>query len=113
MAGDVATDFPLFPLGIVALPHELVPLHIFEPRYRTMIGECLDNETEFVLRDRLSDDAVAEGDQRLGAPDVIRRDAAHASALLMLIEHQANIAGAHILAELALAQDRVLERIVR
>jgi Lon protease-like protein len=47
MAGDVASDFPLFPLGIVALPHELVPLHIFEPRYRTMIGECLENRTEF------------------------------------------------------------------
>src|SRR3954468_108342 len=47
MAGDVVPDFPLFPLGIVALPHELVPLHIFEPRYRTMIGECLENGTEF------------------------------------------------------------------
>jgi Lon protease-like protein len=47
MADDVETDFPLFPLGIVALPHELVPLHIFEPRYRTMIGECLENGTEF------------------------------------------------------------------
>src|SRR5689334_194471 len=47
MAADVVPDFPLFPLGIVALPHELVPLHIFEPRYRTMIGECLDNGTEF------------------------------------------------------------------
>src|SRR3954466_4139124 len=47
MAGDVETDFPLFPLGIVALPHEVVPLHIFEPRYRTMIGECLENGTEF------------------------------------------------------------------
>jgi Lon protease-like protein len=40
-------DFPLFPLGIVALPHEYVPLHIFEPRYRTMIGECLERESEF------------------------------------------------------------------
>ena len=38
---------PLFPLGIVALPSELVPLHIFEERYRTMIGECLENESEF------------------------------------------------------------------
>src|SRR3954452_10918942 len=47
MAGDVVPDFPLFPLGIVALPHELVPLHIFEPRYRTMMGECLENGTEF------------------------------------------------------------------
>jgi Lon protease-like protein len=40
-------DFPLFPLGLVALPEELVPLHIFEERYRTMIGECLERGTEF------------------------------------------------------------------
>jgi len=40
-------DFPLFPIGIVALPTELVPLHIFEPRYKTMIGECLERESEF------------------------------------------------------------------
>jgi Lon protease-like protein len=39
--------FPLFPLGLVLLPEEAVPLHIFEPRYRTMIGECLDQEREF------------------------------------------------------------------
>ena len=37
----------MFPLGLVALPHELVPLHIFEERYRTMIGECLEQEREF------------------------------------------------------------------
>ena len=40
-------DFPLFPLNLVALPTELVPLHIFEERYKTMIGECLDRESEF------------------------------------------------------------------
>ncbi len=33
--------FPLFPLGIVALPSESVPLHIFEDRYRRMIDHCL------------------------------------------------------------------------
>jgi Lon protease-like protein len=38
---------PLFPLGIVALPSELVPLHIFEERYKTMIGECVDADSEF------------------------------------------------------------------
>jgi Lon protease-like protein len=43
----VQQDFPLFPLGIVALPSEAVPLHIFEPRYRTMIAECLEQEREF------------------------------------------------------------------
>ena len=44
---DTVRDFPLFPLGIVALPHELVPLHIFEERYKTMIGECLESGSEF------------------------------------------------------------------
>ena len=47
MPDRVVRDFPLFPLGRVALPYELVPLHIFEQRYRTMIGECLERETEF------------------------------------------------------------------
>jgi Lon protease-like protein len=47
MSDEVVRDFPLFPLGVVALPHELVPLHIFEDRYRTMIGECLERGTEF------------------------------------------------------------------
>ena len=37
-------DFPLFPLGIVVLPTESVPLHIFEDRYRSMIEHCLDVE---------------------------------------------------------------------
>jgi Lon protease-like protein len=40
-------DFPLFPLGIVALPSELIPLHIFEDRYKAMIGHCIEDESEF------------------------------------------------------------------
>jgi Lon protease-like protein len=44
---DTERDFPLFPLGLVALPSELVPLHIFEERYKTMIGECLEQGSEF------------------------------------------------------------------
>jgi Lon protease-like protein len=47
MAEVPLQDFPLFPLGIVALPSESVPLHVFEDRYRTMIEECLDGESEF------------------------------------------------------------------
>jgi Lon protease-like protein len=41
MPEQVLRGFPLFPLGIVALPHEGVPLHIFEDRYRRMINDCL------------------------------------------------------------------------
>src|SRR3954454_22031358 len=43
----VQHDFPLFPLDIVALPYEAVPLHIFEPRYREMVAECLESGSEF------------------------------------------------------------------
>ena len=44
---ELVRDFPLFPLGIVALPSELVPLHIFEERYKTMVARCLEQESEF------------------------------------------------------------------
>ena len=47
MPGRVEQDFPIFPLGLVALPREFVPLHVFEPRYRTMIAEALERESEF------------------------------------------------------------------
>src|SRR5262249_28212122 len=38
---------PLFPLDLVLLPHTNLPLHIFEPRYKEMIGDCLRNDSEF------------------------------------------------------------------
>ena len=57
MATETVRDFPLFPLGIVALPSELVPLHIFEERYKTMIAECLDSGAEFGIV-WLSDDGL-------------------------------------------------------
>jgi len=44
MSTQVTPDFPLFPLGIVALPSESVPLHVFEDRYRRMIEHCLAAE---------------------------------------------------------------------
>jgi Lon protease-like protein len=40
-------DFPLFPLQVVALPTELVPLHIFEERYKLMVARCLEEPSEF------------------------------------------------------------------
>src|SRR5215213_7406962 len=51
--------FPLFPLGLVLLPGEVVPLHIFEERYKQMIGECLDEEREFGII-WLADDALKD-----------------------------------------------------
>ncbi len=46
-AVETVPDFPLFPLQIVALPSELVPLHIFEERYKDMFARCLEMEEEF------------------------------------------------------------------
>jgi Lon protease-like protein len=37
----------LFPLQIVLFPHGAVPLHIFEPRYKELIRNCIDTESEF------------------------------------------------------------------
>jgi hypothetical protein len=38
---------PLFPLNLIAFPMEDLNLHIFEPRYRELVNECLDNGTTF------------------------------------------------------------------
>lgn len=40
-------QIPLFPLQVVLFPGGFLPLHIFEPRYRTMIKFCLEHESEF------------------------------------------------------------------
>ena len=42
-------EIGLFPLGVVLLPAERIPLHIFEDRYRELIRECLAEEREFGL----------------------------------------------------------------
>ena len=56
---DVIERFPLFPLGLVLLPQELVPLHIFEERYKLLIGECIQQDGEFGIL-WLSDDGLRD-----------------------------------------------------
>lgn len=38
---------PMFPLGNVLVPHALLPLHVFEPRYRAMLRDVLATDREF------------------------------------------------------------------
>jgi Lon protease-like protein len=57
--GDSIERFPLFPLGLVLLPEEVVPLHIFEDRYKQMIGDCMEEDSEFGIV-WLSDDGLKE-----------------------------------------------------
>jgi Lon protease-like protein len=40
-------ELPLFPLNTVLFPGMTIPLHIFEPRYKLMIGECIKNKSPF------------------------------------------------------------------
>jgi Lon protease-like protein len=50
---DDGLELPIFELPMVILPGELLPLHIFEERYKRMIGHCLESEEPFgiVFRD--------------------------------------------------------------
>ncbi len=55
---------PMFPLSLVLFPGQILPLHIFEDRYRTMVEEIIDDDREFgvVLIERGSE--VGGGDTR-------------------------------------------------
>jgi Lon protease-like protein len=44
-----AEELGLFPLGAVLVPGEVMPLHIFEERYRDLIADCLEHERPFVM----------------------------------------------------------------
>ena len=53
-------ELGLFPLPLVLVPTERIPLHIFEPRYRELVQECLDTDGEFGLVLATGDGAVHE-----------------------------------------------------
>lgn len=53
-------ELGLFPLPIVLVPTERIPLHIFEPRYRELIDECVENGEEFGFVLTTGDGAVHE-----------------------------------------------------
>jgi Lon protease-like protein len=57
---------PMFPLSAVLFPHDSMPLHVFEPRYRALMRDCLAGDRRFgiVLITRGSE--VGGGDQRNG-----------------------------------------------
>ena len=65
-------EIGLFPLGMVLLPTERVPLHIFEEQYKELIDECIELEQEFglVLQD---DDGIREIGTRAAIVTVLER----------------------------------------
>ena len=52
------TELPLFELPVVLLPGELLPLHIFEERYKAMVGHSLETDEPFGIVFRDEDDGV-------------------------------------------------------
>ena len=62
----------MFPLGTVLLPSAHLPLHIFEPRYRALVKDCLAGDGQFgvVLIERGQE--VGGGDARFGVGTVAR-----------------------------------------
>jgi Lon protease-like protein len=65
-------ELGLFPLGIVLLPTERIPLHIFEPRYQELIGECIGEEREFGLV-FVDEDGMREIGTRAAVLEVLER----------------------------------------
>ena len=51
---------PIFPLSVVLFPGTPLPLHIFEPRYRRMLGDCLEGNRRFGITPAGRDDGIPE-----------------------------------------------------
>jgi Lon protease-like protein len=64
------SEIGLFPLPLVLLPTEQVPLHIFEERYKELIGQCLADDDEFGLV-YADDDGLREIGTRAGVVEVL------------------------------------------
>ncbi len=66
------SELGLFPLGLVLLPTERVPLHVFEDRYRELIGECLERDEEFGLV-YAEEDGISDVGTRAAVVEVLER----------------------------------------
>jgi Lon protease-like protein len=64
-------ELGLFPLPLVLVPTERIPLHIFELRYRELVSECVDSESEFGLVLATGDGAVHEVGTRAAVIQVL------------------------------------------
>ncbi len=93
-----AEALPMFPLGTVLFPSMLLPLRIFEPRYRTMIRHCLDTDRRFGV-------VLIERGHEVGGGDV--RSDVGCAATVMQAEEQRD--GQWLLMALGTSRIRVVE----
>jgi len=68
---SASVRLPLFPLQTVLFPEATVPLHIFEPRYREMVGRCLEHDEPFGIALLLEEEAEAPVPNRVGTEAAI------------------------------------------
>lgn len=68
----MARSLPMFPLGTVLMPNMVLPLHIFEPRYRTMFQDVTDGDREFGVVQIARGWETGGGDVRHGVGTVAR-----------------------------------------
>ena len=61
VASGTDSELPIFELPVVLLPEERLPLHIFEERYKRMVGEALDTDEPFGIVYKDEDGARATG----------------------------------------------------
>lgn len=70
-----ASPVPMFPLpGLFLYPTQLLPLHIFEPRYRQMIGDSLDGHGRIVMGTILGDGEPPPVMQVAGLGEIVRHE---------------------------------------
>lgn len=102
---DVACEsLPLFPLpGTVLMPGSLLPLHVFEPRYRQLVADCLRDQGPFAVPQLLGDEAV----------DAAGRPAFHPYAAVGLIgAHQELADGRYNVLVQPLARVQIVEELL-
>src|SRR5262249_50645622 len=85
IANVTTRRLPLFPLPLVLFPGVPLPLHIFEPRYRIMLADCLEGDREFGIVFR--PDGVAERDLPTGHVGCV----AHVETTELLPDGRSNV----------------------
>lgn len=88
---DQSYPIGMFPLSTVLLPNQALPLHVFEPRYRRLVADCLDADAEdasgrFVVVLIVRESEVGGGDERAAVATASRIEAVARRATLLLSE---------------------------
>lgn len=69
MSDDARRRLPIFPLDVVLFPETLLPLHIFEPRYRAMVADALQGDKTIGIQ-RLKEGEPPDGEGRPAIFDI-------------------------------------------